>query len=299
VSQIVQLRAVAHLDNNEFDLAEKDYLFSFRLNQSLTKGCFLVNYLVIAAVRSIDDSILWEGLRRHAWTEAQLREMESALASIDMLALSTDSLRTERASFVKSVNVAQAADTNIARRMKAQGLLFPFESAMIRPRGWWNEDRTAYCKAIQRYVDGVDLERGTLSSAAFPYHVKSGYVDNNRATGTSAWNEFYIPLSAASIPGTDNFGLEIARAETYRRLARLACRLEECRLAHGNQYPEKLDELPDLPAHLNQEVLSEEPLRYQRKGDGYLLYSVGWNQKDDGGVIAKDDREGDWVWPSP
>jgi hypothetical protein len=45
--------------------------------------------------------------------------------------------------------------------------------------------------------------------------------------------------------------------------------------------------------------LSEEPLRYQRKGDGYLLYSIGWNQKDDGGVLAKDYREGDWPWPSP
>ena len=94
-------------------------------------------------------------------------------------------------------------------------------------------------------------------------------------------------------------GSQIAKAETYRRLARLACRLEEYRIAHGNQYPDKLDELPDLPAHLNQEVLSEQPLRYQRKGDGYLLYSIGWNQKDDGGVLAKDDKEGDWVWPSP
>jgi hypothetical protein len=78
----------------------------------------------------------------------------------------------------------------------------------------------------------------------------------------------------------------------------MACRIEEYRLAHG-QYPDRLNELPDLPAHLNQEVLSKEPLRYQRKSDGYLLYSVGWNQKDDGGVMAKDEAEGDWVWPSP
>jgi hypothetical protein len=40
-------------------------------------------------------------------------------------------------------------------------------------------------------------------------------------------------------------------------------------------------------------------------GDGtYLLYSDGWNEKDDGGVVVmrKDDpkkvdaKEGDWVW---
>ena len=92
VGKIVQLKAVAHLENHQADLAEKDYRFSFRLNQPLTKGCFLINYLVMVAVRTINDSILWEGLRRHAWSDAQLREMESALASTDMLALASELL---------------------------------------------------------------------------------------------------------------------------------------------------------------------------------------------------------------
>jgi hypothetical protein len=298
LSQLLQLRAISHLDNHETDLAEKDYLFSFRLNQPLTKGCFLINYLVIGAVRSIDDSILWDGLRRHAWTDAQLREMESTLASTDMIALAADSFRIERASFVEAVKVAQDLDTNIVHRMKAHGLLFIFEYGMIRPQGWWYEDRIAYCEAIQKCLDGMDLSRGTVSSTAFPYHVASGSGDDSRSTNTSIWDKIYIPISAASLSAFDNTGSRIAHAETNRRLARLACRLEEYHIAHG-QYPDKLDELPDLPAHLNQEVLSEQPLRYQRKGDGYLLYSIGWNQKDDGGVLARDDREGDWVWPSP
>jgi hypothetical protein len=96
-------------------------------------------------------------------------------------------------------------------------------------------------------------------------------------------------------------GYRIAKTESYRRLARLACRLEEYRIAHG-QYPDKLEELPDLPTHLNQEVLSEKPFRYERKGNGYLLYSVGWNQQDDGGVPATYDppnNKDDLPWPSP
>jgi hypothetical protein len=97
----------------------------------------------------------------------------------------------------------------------------------------------------------------------------------------------------------DKLGLHIAKAETYRHLARLACRLEEYRLAHHNQYPDKLDDLSDLPAHLNQEVLDEESLHYRRKGNGYLLYSTGWDQEDDGGKVDNDDTKGDWPWPSP
>jgi len=28
-----------------------------------------------------------------------------------------------------------------------------------------------------------------------------------------------------------------------------------------------------------------------------VLYSIGWNGKDDGGVPGKTMAEGDWVWP--
>jgi hypothetical protein len=73
-------------------------------------------------------------------------------------------------------------------------------------------------------------------------------------------------------------------------------------------YPEKLDELSDLPPRLNQEVLSEKPFHYQLKGNGYLLYAVGWDGIDHGGVptgprVEHGETVGnadyDWVWPSP
>ena len=34
----------------------------------------------------------------------------------------------------------------------------------------------------------------------------------------------------------------------------------------------------------------------------FILYSVGWNEKDDGGEVGKvmnDDKECDWVWEYP
>jgi hypothetical protein len=44
-------------------------------------------------------------------------------------------------------------------------------------------------------------------------------------------------------------------------------------------------------------------LKYRRNDDGqFILYSVGWNEKDDGGVVAtikgkhQDILQGDWVW---
>jgi hypothetical protein len=58
--------------------------------------------------------------------------------------------------------------------------------------------------------------------------------------------------------------------------------------------------LETLPADL----IDGQPLRYRKESaGGFILYSVGWNQKDDGGTIARtsgerqelDLSEGDWV----
>jgi hypothetical protein len=47
-------------------------------------------------------------------------------------------------------------------------------------------------------------------------------------------------------------------------------------------------------------VINGEPFRYRRDAEGhFVLYSVGWNQQDDGGTPGKslfDDKAGDWVW---
>ncbi len=60
-------------------------------------------------------------------------------------------------------------------------------------------------------------------------------------------------------------------------------------MAEKGSYPESLDAL--VPSHLAvipDDLFVNKPVRYQRRGKGYLLYSVGPNMKDDGG---SDDRE--------
>ena len=53
------------------------------------------------------------------------------------------------------------------------------------------------------------------------------------------------------------------------------------------------------------DIISGKPLKYHRKEDGsFLLYSVGWNEKDNEGTVvmsqdgkSEDVTQGDWVWP--
>ena len=63
--------------------------------------------------------------------------------------------------------------------------------------------------------------------------------------------------------------------------------LERCRLARG-AFPESLDALaPQFIAKVPHDVIGGQPLKYRREADGsFVLYSVGWNEKDDGGVAG-------------
>ena len=79
-------------------------------------------------------------------------------------------------------------------------------------------------------------------------------------------------------------------------------------MARG-QYPESLAELvPQFIEQLPADSINGGPMKYRRTNDGkFLLYSVGWNESDDGGIPAMtrdaparaDFKRGDWVWRYP
>ena len=99
-----------------------------------------------------------------------------------------------------------------------------------------------------------------------------------------------------------------AHSQAQVDLARIACRLERYRLAHGS-FPATLDALvPTYGAALPRDIISDQPYIYRLDKDGsYLLYSVAWNRKDDHGDISwpgsahatnSSEESLDWVWPN-
>jgi hypothetical protein len=72
-------------------------------------------------------------------------------------------------------------------------------------------------------------------------------------------------------------------------LAQVAVALAAHRAEHKS-FPETLSEL--APAYLSElpcDRFSGRPLRYRREADGYIVYSVGANLKDDGGTTEEDE----------
>jgi len=108
----------------------------------------------------------------------------------------------------------------------------------------------------------------------------------------------YTFLAAAACSNFEKAAQTMALRQTLANEAFVACGLERYRLTHG-QYPDTLEALvPQFADKLPHDIVGGQPLKYHRTADGqFVLYSVGWNEKDDGGVPGKTATEGDWVWP--
>lgn len=139
------------------------------------------------------------------------------------------------------------------------------------------------------------------AQAALPYYrAREALKASEPGIGRRPWYAF---LSKAFLSGNlEAAYMKVAKIEAIMLANRagLACRLHKNRTG---DYPQTLDEL--VPGLLNEvpiDPFTGNPLVYRREGEGFIVYSLGSNQKDDGGrstymitqlVMEKDD---DWSW---
>jgi hypothetical protein len=87
------------------------------------------------------------------------------------------------------------------------------------------------------------------------------------------------------LPSIFDATLQNARFEARRRAALVAIFVERHRLAHQGVLPEGLDKLvPEFLKAVPTDPFDGKPLRYLRRPTGYVVYSVGVNRQDDGGI---------------
>jgi hypothetical protein len=112
----------------------------------------------------------------------------------------------------------------------------------------------------------------------------------------------YTYFIAFGVPNYSKAMQTTAFFQTLVKEAQIACALERYHFAQG-KYPEMLDILvPQFIEKIPHDIIGGKSLYYHRTNDGkYLLYSIGWNEKDDGGLpgTLSDVKNGDWVWQCP
>jgi hypothetical protein len=159
------------------------------------------------------------------------------------------------------------------------------------PRGWMYQNMRVGAPLEQLIMEAFDVPNNQVLPGKFEA------VDNVVATA-SRHRSPYNFLAATALPYFSKAAQTTARNQTLANEAFVACGLERYRLAHG-QYPDTLEALvPQFAEKLPHDIMGGQPLKYHRTGHNrFVLYSVGWNGKDDGGVPGKTAAEGDLVWP--
>jgi len=240
----------------------------------------LLSAMVNQAVRGLYAAQIAEGLRLQAWRAPQLTALQEQLKTIDVI------------SPVKKAFTAEAAIKYRAfESVPSAGMVKRTFLAGLFPRGW----------GYQHVAARLNLDFGRLACLDPTNQII--FADKVVAASKEAH-----ALESGAYTFADSLGqLPFERAcqltahsQTEINQALVACALERFRLAHG-EYPENLDALlPQFLAAIPHDVIGGGPLHYRRASEGtFVLYSVGWNGRDDGGVRGQPSpaTDGDWVWP--
>jgi type II secretory pathway pseudopilin PulG len=253
-----------------------------RLADSAQSEPLLISQLVRMALWAILVPRLERVVNRAELTEAQLLALQQMLTRAAEcpglvralvgeqtcgLGIFTDS--QYQASLFGGANWG-AAPTQ-GQRMRAVTLV-----SVLKTTGIFQKDKTVFLEVMATNVAAAELP--------YPNRLSAGRQAANLATTLPTRFCIFSRMLLPALGRTfDKDAEHIARLRT----AETALAIESFRKAHGNNLPDKLQEL--VPAHLPcvpSDPYDGQPLRYKKLSPGYVVYSIGPDEKDDGGLEA-------------
>ncbi len=306
LAQGLSTRCKVHLLQGHPDAALHDLVLIKRIGDISAARPSLVGTMVKATIDGLRAECAQEGLTAGLWPATHMAAVQKEFVEADLLTPFSTALRWERASEIEFIRRLASpwkypnAGSEYTR-MFCAGFLKLSEKRFglalrVLPRGWFYQNMTQLVQAPDSTT--------TVDSAG-------QRVDSSKAKDISDWADEWLRGSSAyntlAIRATPNFvkALKaITKQQTLVNEAFVACALERHRATKGS-YPDTLAALvPTFAAKLPHDIFDGQPLRYHRTDDGkYLLYSIGWNSKDDGGTPAFDQNptgwsteHGDWLW---
>jgi hypothetical protein len=301
------------LNEGKVDKAWEDLLACHRLARLVGQGPTLIDGLVAIAIDGIGCSGDQRLVQHARLTAGEIAKIRGDLGKLPPLSKMVERVEiAERYMFLDSVSTAardglasmgkltdgDAGDSSIKPLVSlAAGAAIDWDQILRMGNTWYDRMADTFCKPTrserQELRRKIDADLRNLSSAMS--HVKSfvaTMLGNTREAVSQRIGHVFmlllLPAVSAAADAED-------RATMQFDLVKLAFALAACRTDHGG-YPAKLADLvPKYVAAVPKDIFNGEELRYKREAEGYLLYSVGVNGKDDGGK-GYDDRKPGESW---
>ena len=296
--KIFALRATARLDANDSAGALRDLETLFQIEAALRQEPLLITHLVRLAVLQFEQQVIWQGTAKRQWDTATLFRIEDRLSAMNVISDYAKAIRGERAFSRKTLTSMASQPRGVLVGQLRQMIVDP---QLLLPWAFipWPMKTIVLRNAL--FADGLIDERLLTVADANAHRVYPRRQTESDRTVAALRTTPYNFIAKAMLPVHRSITIRTANAAIALDEGRLGCAIERFRLANGT-LPETLEQL-GVP--LPNDVMSGSTLKYRRDGaDSYILYSVGWNGRDDSGKVARkgekgnrrDDEQGDWVW---
>lgn len=290
----LRLKTSAQLTSGRTSDALRELDLILCLADSLRSDPLLISGIGNLSCRSIALPPFREALVEHRYGESDLRQLQSMLRSESLVEEVPRIFRRERDA---TLSLYEADLFGVRQVSGCECLLDEAYDLAFRlmPSGWRQWEKLRYSLAIEHIVTSgyIESEKRILPSTVL--HAESGV----RITGglKSQFSPWF--LLATCLPRMSDFALNSTATQVTTDHLQIGCGLELYCLKHG-EYPQELVQLaPDFISTLPQDPIAGKSYGYARTLEGgYKLWSVGWNETDEGGVSGGStfrETVGDWV----
>jgi hypothetical protein len=287
-------RAMLHLGEKEYQPAWEDLMACRRLGRVIGQGPFLVEALVGHAVEEIAIVGQIEFLAAAELPVDQWAALQADLDKLPALSPIADKLQyAERFSTLDLMLAIAEHGPKALQLLNGGNLENPLTRVALHGVDWnvplamaneWMdrvvavakiEDPTERARAAEQLENDI---RALAADAKDPWGLAGAVVSRDRAS--EKVGEVILSLLSPSIAAMLN---SRERLETRAELLRVGLALARYKAETGD-YPSALAELEakhlkTIPA----DAFAGTPFLYKKTANGYVLYSVGSNQKDEGG----------------
>lgn len=295
-------RAILHIIAGNEEKAAADLLAAIRLTNHFRRDDNLLGFLIGTSQISILEKPLWEGLKRHAWSDASLSTFEKMLSLMNEQERYFRCMRQEMAYNNYLIENLHRDRELFEKQKKAMtALLGPTTKTWkdyvqeywqkLRPRGWYLKHGTETLAIMDRvlfYPGGNKAEKLTLDMVKEFKNTEYPLYD-------TAWDLFSGDDNSMSFYGSPI--IKALNSQASINNMRTAIAIERHHLKHGD-FPAALTDLvPTYLSEVLEDVITGKPLKYRIKSDSTpLIYSIGANEKSEGGRPRFNREKGDWAW---
>jgi len=291
----LRLRALVNLSQGHAEAALGDIRTCLRLADHFKAEPHLIASLLRTSILGLAMQPIWEGLIDHRWDESQLGVIQEELGRVDLMSSIRLGFEGERMNSVQTF-------TCMAEGIPMPTRLRDASQAQPAPRLGWLAKRWIYRNLLE-------IDRFEVAAFLDPINVAEHRVYPEKAVDPVKWLKARrfrkdLVIAQIAIPALMGQIERAARVQSGFDQARLVCSLERYRI-HSGIYPESLSALsPVYLARIPFDLVNGQSLRYRSLGQGFRLYSQGWNGTDEDGklIMTKDPKtaldldQGDWPW---